>query len=97
MNDLNINALSRSLGVDKTYSAANQKHVKRAGDEPDTVQLSKVPDLSAVEAALEEEYSGLRSKLENDANSESYPPLETIDRLAAMFAINLNSNGRKTE
>lgn len=91
MNDININALSRSLGVGQTYSAANQKPVKRGGDEPDTVQLSKPPDLSAIEAALEEEFAGIRSKMEDDVNAENYPPLETIDRLAAMFAINLKS------
>lgn len=92
MNDINLNALSRPLGVDKTYSAASQKQVKRSGgDDRDTVQLSKVPDLSATEAAVEKEFAEMRSKFEDDVNSENYPPLETIDRLAAMFAINLES------
>jgi len=86
----NINtALSRSVGVDKTYSAANQKPAKQAGDDRDTVQLSKMPDLSAIEAKLEREFQDRVSQLEDEVNSESYPPLKIIDGLAEMFAIKL--------
>ena len=94
MNEINLNALSRSAGFDKPInSVANPKNVnsKKANAEPDSIQFSKLPDLSSIEQALEEEFAGLRATLEEDAKSASYPPLETIDRLAHMLAVNLNS------
>lgn len=94
MNEINLNALSRSAGFDKPLnSVANPKNLnsKKASPEPDSIQFSKLPDLSSVEAALEEEFASMRANLEDDAKSASYPPLETIDRLAHMLAMNLNS------
>ena len=93
MNEINLNALSRSVGIDKSLnSVANFKNVspEKAKTELDSVQFSNLPDLSAAEHALEEEFAAARSNLQNSANSASYPPLDTIDRLAAMLAIHLD-------
>lgn len=93
MNEIQINALSRSLGVDKTFSNSKQRAAEHTGErQKDTVQLSRVPDLSAIEAALEDEFASIRTKLEAEAESPSYPPLETIDRLAGLFAMNLKGD-----
>lgn len=97
MSEINLNALSRSLGVDKTYSTSNQKDVKRTRDDRDTVHLSRVPDFSALEAALEDEFAAIRSKFEGETNLEKYPPLETIDRLSRMFALNISSDNKQKD
>jgi hypothetical protein len=89
MNEINLNSLSRAAGVDKNFSAGAQKNVQRNVDDQDSVQLSSIPDLSAIEAAIENEFASRRASLEEEARAENYPPLETIDRLAAMFALNL--------
>ncbi len=95
MNEINLNPLSRSAGIDKPFNAVGSPknvNLKTANSEPDSIQFSKLPDLSSAEQAVEEEFSSLRANLESDANSASYPPLETIDRLAHMLAINLDSS-----
>jgi hypothetical protein len=95
MNEINLNPLSRPVGIDKpSNSAASQKNanVMKTSLEPDSTQFSQIPDLSAVEEALEKEFAGLRSTLAQDAESPGYPPLETIDRLAAMLAVDLDQN-----
>ncbi len=93
MNEINLNPLSRSVGVDKSSSStAAQKNanVQKSSSDSDSMEFSQLPDLSAVEESLEQEFSGQRLRLEKDANSPSYPSLEMIDRLATMLAINLN-------
>ena len=94
MNEINLNALSRSVGIDKSLnSVSNPKNAnpKQANTELDSIQFSQLPDLSSVEHAMEEEFAAKRANLQDAANSPSYPPLETIDRLAHMLAINLDS------
>jgi hypothetical protein len=90
MNEININGLNRSAGIDKSYSSGNQKPVKRSVDEQDSVELSTIPNLSQIEAAIEEEFAAKRKRLEDSVSSEEYPALETIDKLAAMFAVNFD-------
>ena len=95
MNEINLNPLSRPVGIDKpSNSAAAQKsaNVKKPSLEADSTQFSQVPDLSAVEEALDKEFAGLRSKLAQEVDSPGFPPLETIDRLAAMLAVNLDQD-----
>lgn len=92
MNEINLNPLGRSVGLEKSYSAGQQKNVSSRNNDQDTVELSALPDLSAIEAAVEEEFTQRRNNLEEKVNSASYPPLETIDRLAAMFAMNLETD-----
>jgi hypothetical protein len=93
MNEINLNPLSRPAGIDKP-SAATQKsaNVKNPSLEADSTDFSQVPDLSSVEEALEKEFAGLRASLANDADAPGYPPLETIDRLAAMLAVSIDRN-----
>ena len=45
---------------------------------------------------VEDEFADLRSRVQGVADSELYPPLETIDKLAAMLAIELDADFRKT-
>lgn len=95
MNEINLNPLSRSAGISKPSNPpAIQKNanLKTNSLEADSTQFSKLPDLSAVEESIEKEFEGLRSNLEADADSPSYPPLEVIDRLAVMLAVNLDRN-----
>ena len=93
MNEININALSRSVRIDKAPGSANPKrvNVNQSGTESDSVQFHELPDLANVEKGLEEHFSALRSNLEEKATTENYPPLKTIDRLAHMLAITLDS------
>ena len=90
MNEINLNALGRSSGIDKALgSAGPHKNVSQnnASVGSDSVQISKLPDLSQAEEALEEEFAALRAKFEEMTKSAAYPPLETIDRLARMLAV----------
>ncbi len=88
MNELNVNALNRSGGIDKTTSAAAQKNAnaRKNSLQVDSAEFSQLPDLSHVEHALESEFATRRANLEGSANSPSYPPEDVIDRLAVMLA-----------
>jgi hypothetical protein len=100
MNEINLNPLNRPIGIDKaSNSAAAQKkaNVNQGVFEADSTQFSQLPDLSAAEEALEKEFAGLRSKLESEVDSPNYPPLETLDRLAAMLAVNLGPDHTSVE
>ena len=93
MNEINLNPLSRSAEIDKSSSTvAKLKNVspRKLDAEFDSVQLSKLPDLSSAEGVLEDEFANLRARLKDEVDSPGYPPLETIDRLAHMLAVNLN-------
>ena len=94
MNEINLNALNRFAGVDKPLgSISNQKSIGAKKEaEVDSVQLSNLPDLSALEKATEEGFAAQRASLAGTVNSEYYPPLDTIDRLAAMLAIDLKDH-----
>jgi hypothetical protein len=95
MNEINLNPLSRPVGIDKPSNSATahkSANVNKTSLEADSTQFSQVPDLSTVEEALEKEFAGMRSSLAEDADSPGYPPLETIDRLAAMLAVSLGQN-----
>ena len=92
MNEINLNAMNRSVGIERSLSvAANQKSasIKRPSAEPDSVEFSHLPDLSTADEAVEKEFASYRAKLQESADSPLYPPLETIDKLAAMLAIEL--------
>lgn len=93
MNEINLNPLSRSVGVDKSSSstaAPKSSNIQKSSSDSDSMEFSQLPNLSAVEESLEQEFAGSRLRLEKDANSPSYPSVEIIDRLAAMLAINLD-------
>lgn len=90
MNEINLNAMGRSSGLDRALSSVNQHKNAPPQGAPvgnDSVQLSHVPDLSQAEAAVEDEFAALRARFEDVGDSAAYPPLETIDRLARMLAI----------
>ena len=92
MNEINVNAFSRPAGIEKPQnSAANQQSAssRKALSGEDSVQFSEFPDLSKVEQSLEHEFTALRTGLEGEVSSSGYPPVETIDRLAAMLAAKL--------
>jgi hypothetical protein len=93
MNEINLNALSRFTGTEKSLSStanSNNPSSKKVETEVDSVQFSKLPDLSFAEKALEDEFAESRVRLKDEVESPSYPPLETIDRLAHMLAVHLN-------
>ncbi|MBM3834498.1 MAG: hypothetical protein FJ403_14755 [Verrucomicrobia bacterium] len=99
MSDINLNALSRSPGIEKTSNpVAPHKNgsAKTASLGADSIQFSQLPDLSAIEEAVETEFAVLRSNLEEEAASPAYPPLEMIDRLSAMLAISFGPNGKNS-
>jgi hypothetical protein len=88
MNEINFSASNPTPRMDKTLSSAGQQKNISENKETvgDSVELSRLPDLSKVEAAVEDEFASLRAKFEEQAESAAYPPLETIDRLARMLA-----------
>ncbi len=95
MNEINLNALNRSLGVGRALSAAaNQKNdsIKSTPVGSDSVEFSHLPDFSKADHAVEAEFASRRSSLQDTSDSALYPPLETIDKLAAMLAIDLRPN-----
>ncbi len=95
MNEINLNPLSRSAGIDSPLSSiASHKaaHPNKAGEELDSIQFSNLPDFSAVEKSMEDEFTSLRDRLQGEASSPDYPALEMIDRLSHMLAINLGTS-----
>ena len=88
MNELELNGLGRPTPPDKLVnSVTGRKDVRPPSTAPaqDTVELSDLPDISALEAAVEKDFVVKRSGLEGKLGS-AYPPLETVDRVAAMLA-----------
>ena len=88
MNEIELSGLGRSAGVEKpVVSATSRKDVSppAAVSAQDTVELSDLPDLSSVEVAVEQDFAKKTKALEG-ALANSYPPLDTIDRVAAMLA-----------
>jgi len=100
MSEINLNGVSGSTGgIGRPLSAAaSQKsgNVVRPSVAADSAEFSQLPDLSLLENAVEKEFEGLRSRLQEAANSELYPPLETIDKLAAMLALDVTSHPNKS-
>ena len=95
MNEINLNALAGSMGIGRSLdSVANQKNipVKRPSIASDSAEFSQLPDFSAAEKSIEDDFADLRSRLQGAADSELYPPLETIDKLAAMLAMDLDAD-----
>ncbi len=100
MNDINLNGLSGSGGIGRPLNAtANQKstNVKNASSPSDSAEFSRLPDLSAVERTVEEDFASLRSSLQETVNSELYPPLETINKLAAMLGADFHAGPKKPQ
>ena len=99
MNELELNGLGRPAPPEKSInSVSGRKDVRPASTTPaqDTVELSDLPDLSALEAAVEKDFVVKRSGLEGRLGS-AYPPLETVDRVAAMLAGALAPNSGTPE
>ena len=99
MNEINLNALGGATGIGRSLDAvANQKSipVKKPSLADDSAEFTQLPDFTVVEKMVEDEFADLSSRLQGVADSELYPPLETIDRLAAMLAIELDADFRKT-
>ena len=95
MNEINLNALGGSTGIGRSLDqVAHQKNipVKKPLITDDSAEFTQLPDLSAVEKSVEDDFTDLRSRLRGVAGSELYPPLETIDKLAAMLAIDLHAD-----
>lgn len=98
MNEINLNALSGPIDIGRSPNAAVGP--KKSGNKPafagtDSAEFSKLPDLSEIDQAVDGEFSDLRSRLQKSVDSELYPPLETIDKLAAMLAVDLNPGPHK--
>ena len=94
MNEINFDPSSRTFAVDKSSNGrATQEHANPNNVSPgsDSAEFSHPPDLAAIEAQVEEDFAQLRSHLQDSANSAAYPPLETIDRLAAMLGGDLTA------
>ena len=97
MSEINLNGVSGSIGTGRSLNAtAHPKNtnasVPTAG--ADSVDFSHLPDLSSVEKTVEDDFANLRSRLQESAHSDLFPPLETIDKLAAMLAIDLNPEAK---
>lgn len=95
MNEINSNALGGSMGIGRSLDAvASQKSlsIKSQATAADSVEFSQIPDLSTVDKTVEDDFAELRSRLQESANSELYPPLKIIDKLSAMLAIDLNTD-----
>ena len=96
MNEIELSGLGRPPGVEKSLNpVANRKEIAPVAKTPaqDTVELSDLPDLASLEASVEQDFAAKRSELQG-AQSSTYPPLDTIDRVAAMLAGTLApSNG----
>ncbi len=97
MSEINLNGVSGSLGAGRSLNAtAHPKttnlNVPAAGS--DSVEFSHLPDLSGVDKTVEDDFANLRTHLQESANSDLYPPLETIDKLAAMLAIDFNPEAK---
>lgn len=94
MSEINFDPSSRSFAVDKasngraTHKNANLNNVSPGSD---SAEFSHPPDLAAIEQQVENDFAQLRSDLEDSVNSVAYPPLETIDRLAAMLGVDLQA------
>jgi hypothetical protein len=99
MSEIHFNALRRWQNVPSPANSASNPKPSKSKDskEADSVQLSRVPDLSEVEKKVEAEFAQLRSSLQEKVDSPSYPPLEAIDRLARIFGIQNQSQMENPE
>ena len=100
MSEINLNGVGGSLGVGRALnSAGSQKSTaaSKVSVASDSAEFSNLPDLSTLDESVESEFEALRSRLQNSADSELYPPLDTIDKLAAMLAIEINPSGNKSQ
>lgn len=94
MSELNINSLSRSVGVEKSLNTpASQKseQTKRSSSDPDSVQFSKDLNIKDIpieenEQRVEEEFAVLRERLRASVDSPDYPSASTIDHLVSILA-----------
>jgi hypothetical protein len=97
MSEINLNGISGSTGIGRSLSTApshkNGNVTRSSGS--DSAEFSNLPDLSTFENAVENEFESQRSRLQCVADSDLYPPLETIDKLAAMLALEATSDPDK--
>lgn len=94
MNEIDVSGLGRPTGAEKPLNpAVGRKDIRPTTAAPaqDTVELSDLPDLSSIESAVERGFETKTSELAG-ALSNQYPPLDTIDRVAAMLAGSLSSS-----
>jgi len=91
MSEINLNGASGSTGIGRSLNAGPSHKsgsvTRTSGD--DSAEFSQLPDFSAIESAVEKEFESQRSRLQAAADSELYPPLETIDKLSAMLALDV--------
>ena len=98
MSEINLNGVGGSLGMGRSLNSAGSHKSVPASKVPvasDSAEFSNLPDLSTFDETVESEFETLRSRLQDSADSETYPPLDTIDKLAAMLAMEINPSGNK--
>lgn len=96
---MDVNGLARPATVEKPLNPAVVQKVADSiarGLAVDTAEFSHVPDLASLEAAAEPSFASRRSDFGN-VLSNQYPPLDTIDRLAAMLATDLTGGASQFE
>ena len=94
MSELNINSVSRSVGIEKspnTPASQKSEHTTTSSSDPDSVQLSKDLDITAIpieenEQRVEQEFAVLRERLRASVESPDYPSASTIDHLVSILA-----------
>lgn len=100
MSEINLNGVSGSAGISRSLNAAGGQKtnsVPNPAAGADSAEFSHLSDIESVDNAVEKEFETLRSRLQESANSELYPPLETIDKLAAMLAIEVSPDQGKAQ
>lgn len=98
MSEININGVGGSFGVGRALGpAGGQKNLaaSKAAAASDSAEFSNIPDLAIFDETVEGEFEAIRSRLQDAADSDSYPPLDTIDKLASMLATEINPSGNK--
>ena len=90
MNQIEFNSLKQSGGVKNAYQAKGAS-AKDQSTDLDSFQATTIPDLSAFEAAVESEFQSRLKTVASRADSDEYPNVEVVDRLAAFLAISLGA------
>ena len=88
MNEVKLDTLRRSAGVDQTLNSGQAKKAAHpaAVDDRDTSQFSAIPYLTGSEQSVEAEYAARRASLAGAAASPNYPSADVLGNLASIFA-----------
>ena len=98
MNEIELSGIGRPAGAEKPSISVGRRDASPApaASGQDTVELSSLPDVSLIEAEVEHDFATKTHGLQG-AIANSYPPLETIDRVAAMLAGTLAPNSGESD